>query len=198
MPSVVVTGGAGYLGSVITSRLLFGGWTVTVFDRLAGSGESLMGFASHPKFQLVAADVRDEGLLRTACDGASAVVHLAAVVGEAACAADQANARSINEGGTRAALAAAEAAGVRRLVMISTCATTVCESGCAGRRGRAASPTGNLRGVEGAGRADGARAFGTPADLRAEARNDLRTIAQDAFRPADQRHGPRCGARRRD
>jgi nucleoside-diphosphate-sugar epimerase len=121
MPSVVVTGGAGYLGSVITSRLLFGGWSVTVFDRLAGSGESLLGFASHPEFRLVAADVRDEDLLRTACAGASAVVHLAAVVGEAACAADEANARSINEGGTRAVLSAAEAAGIRRLVMISTC-----------------------------------------------------------------------------
>ncbi len=121
MRSVVVTGGAGYVGSVITSQLLFGGWAVTVLDTLAGSGESLLGFAGHQKFRLVAADVRDERVLRTVCAGASAVVHLAAVVGETACAADEANARSINEGGTRAVLSAADAAGVRRFVMISTC-----------------------------------------------------------------------------
>lgn len=121
MQSVVVTGGAGYVGSVITSQLLFGGWAVTVVDSLAGSGESLLGFASHPKFRIVAADVRDEDRLRTACAGASAVVHLAAVVGETACAADEANARSINEGGTRAVLSAAAAAGAGRIVMISTC-----------------------------------------------------------------------------
>jgi nucleoside-diphosphate-sugar epimerase len=121
MKSVVVTGGAGYVGSVITSHLLFAGWAVTVLDTLAGGGESLLGFAGHPGFRLVAADVRDEGQLRSTCADASAVVHLAAVVGETACAADEANARSINEGGTRAVLSAADNAGVRRLVMISTC-----------------------------------------------------------------------------
>jgi nucleoside-diphosphate-sugar epimerase len=65
--------------------------------------------------------VRDEEVLQTVCAGASGVVHLAAVVGETACAADKTNARSINEDGTRAVLSAAEAAGAGRLVIISTC-----------------------------------------------------------------------------
>jgi len=119
--SVLVTGGAGYVGSVITSHLLFAGWTVTVVDTLAGGAESLLGFVSHPEFRLLTGDVRDLDVMRTACAGVQAVVHLAAVVGEPACAADQANAQSINEGGTRTVLTAADAAGVRRLVSISTC-----------------------------------------------------------------------------
>ena len=44
MTRVVVTGGAGYVGSVVTAHLLLAGHPVVVLDTLAGSGESLLGF----------------------------------------------------------------------------------------------------------------------------------------------------------
>src|ERR1043166_2662925 len=121
MPQVVITGGAGYVGSVVTSHLLMSGWSVVVVDALAGGGESLLGFASHPLFRLVKGHVRDPQILQNTCRGAAAVVHLAAVVGEAACAVDDANAQAINVGGTLNVLAAAERSAVERLILISTC-----------------------------------------------------------------------------
>lgn len=121
MPRVVVTGGAGYVGSVLTGHLLMSGWSVVVVDALAGGGESLLGFASHPMFRLIPGDVRDSRSLDEACQGAQAVVHLAAVVGEGACAGDVDNARAINLGGTIGALAAAERSGIERFIFISTC-----------------------------------------------------------------------------
>jgi nucleoside-diphosphate-sugar epimerase len=118
---IVVTGGAGYVGSVIASHLLLNGSSVTVCDTLAGGGEALLGFIGHPRFRLATADVRDERALADAFADATAVVHLAAVVGEPACRIDPQHAEAINAGGTRTALAAAEGAGVKRFVMVSTC-----------------------------------------------------------------------------
>lgn len=119
--NVVVTGGAGYLGSVVTAHLLQAGHRVTVLDTLSGGGESLLAFAAHPCFRLATGDVRDQHDVRRAIAGADAVVHAAAVVGEPVCATDPDAARSINVGGTTAVAAAMEEAGVPRLVMISTC-----------------------------------------------------------------------------
>jgi nucleoside-diphosphate-sugar epimerase len=118
--TVVVTGGAGYLGSVVTAHLLLAGYAVVVVDWLAGGGEALLGFASHPRFRLVPADVRDDAV-RSVLDGAAAVVHLAGVVGEPACRVDPARARSINFEGTARMVAAAQSAGVGKLLFVSTC-----------------------------------------------------------------------------
>jgi nucleoside-diphosphate-sugar epimerase len=106
---------------VLTSHLLMAGWSVVVVDALAGGGESLLGFASHPLFRLVQGDVRDPRVLQDACRDAAAVVHLAAVVGETACAEDEANAYAINLGGTTGVLETAATAGIGRFILISTC-----------------------------------------------------------------------------
>src|SRR5229473_1046776 len=119
--TVVVTGGAGYVGSVVTAHLLMAGYRVVVVDRLAAGGESLLGFASHPAFRLLNADVRDARVRQDALQGADAVVHLAAVVGESACALDEAEAYSVNRDGTRSIVSAAEERGVARVILVSTC-----------------------------------------------------------------------------
>jgi nucleoside-diphosphate-sugar epimerase len=118
---VVVTGGAGYLGSVVVSHLLMEGAHVRVVDRLAGGGEALLGFYRHPRFELLAGDVRDTARMRQACREARAVVHLAAVVGEPACAVDEPASRAINTDGTRVMLDAAHEANVERFIYVSTC-----------------------------------------------------------------------------
>jgi nucleoside-diphosphate-sugar epimerase len=118
---VVVTGGAGYIGSVVTAHLLANGMDVTVFDSLVYGCESLLAFFGHPRFRFLKGDVRQRESLVEAFTGADAVIHLAAIVGEAACAIDEQAAWSVNFGGAEAALAAARACGVPRFVFVSTC-----------------------------------------------------------------------------
>lgn len=118
---VVVTGGAGYVGSVVSAHLLAAGWEVTVLDKLVYGGEALLGLFANPCFRLIAGDVQDPGALRRALDGASAAVHLAAVVGEAAYAVDPESAWSINFEGTRQTLAVVRESALERFLLVSTC-----------------------------------------------------------------------------
>jgi nucleoside-diphosphate-sugar epimerase len=86
---ILVTGGAGYIGSLLTAELLRSGYRVTVVDSLLYSGESLLGFFAHPGFHFVKADVTEPGAVRAALPRdwpkPEAVVHLAAIVGFPAC-----------------------------------------------------------------------------------------------------------------
>jgi nucleoside-diphosphate-sugar epimerase len=118
---VVVTGGAGYVGSVVTSHLLMAGFQVVVVDRMAAGGESLLGFVHRPDFELLVGDIRDSDVLDRALAGSAAVVHLAAIVGERACEVDQDEARSINLDGARSVLRAAARQHVARTVLVNTC-----------------------------------------------------------------------------
>jgi nucleoside-diphosphate-sugar epimerase len=86
---ILITGGAGYIGSLLTSELLRAGNYVTVVDNLLYGGESLMGFLAHPDFHFTKADVTEPGSVRPALSRAwpkpDAVVHLAGIVGFPAC-----------------------------------------------------------------------------------------------------------------
>ena len=88
-PHILVTGGAGYIGSVLTAELLRTGHRVTVVDSLLFGGESLTPFLHHPDFHFVKADVTEPRAIREAVKGdwetPAAVVHLAAIVGFPAC-----------------------------------------------------------------------------------------------------------------
>jgi nucleoside-diphosphate-sugar epimerase len=85
----VITGGAGYIGSLLTSELLRANWRVTVLDSLLFGGESLVPFLHHPNFHLVKADVTEPRTVKDSLKGdwpkPEAVVHLAAIVGFPAC-----------------------------------------------------------------------------------------------------------------
>ncbi len=86
---VLMTGGAGYIGSLLTAELLRAGYRVTVVDALLYGGESLLGFLAHPNFHFVKADVTEPGAVRSALPRdwpkPQAVIHLAAIVGFPAC-----------------------------------------------------------------------------------------------------------------
>jgi nucleoside-diphosphate-sugar epimerase len=118
---VTVTGGAGYIGSTLVYHLLAQGSEVTVLDRLFYGGEPLTPLIGDPRFRLMVGDVRDEAALRRAMTGADAVVHLAAIVGDPACAANEELSWSINRDGVQAALRVAAECGVGRFVFSSTC-----------------------------------------------------------------------------
>ncbi|HOU27862.1 MAG TPA: UDP-glucose 4-epimerase GalE [Thermoleophilia bacterium] len=117
---ILVTGGAGYIGSVIVSRLTARGHHVVVYDDLSrGHRAAVAGGVP-----LVDGDVRDAGAVRDALleGGCEAVVHMAALAEVAESVAEPARYRSVNVDGTAAVLAAARAADVDRLVFSSTAA----------------------------------------------------------------------------
>ena len=119
---VLVTGGAGYVGSALVPVLLEAGSRVRVLDALAvGDGTSLDELRDRDGFELMVGDVRVEELRRTALEGVDAVVHLAAIVGDPACARQPDTARAVNLDASRALLAEAAERGVGRFVFASTC-----------------------------------------------------------------------------
>jgi nucleoside-diphosphate-sugar epimerase len=103
---VLVTGGAGYVGSSAVRHLLKSGHEVRVLDLLLRGGQSLVAVCQYPGFEIVVADVRDHRVAADAVKGCDAILHLAAVVGTPAC--DQAPiaAKETNVGATEALLAA--------------------------------------------------------------------------------------------
>ena len=119
--SVLVVGGAGYIGSVLVRHLLAEGYRVRVLDSLLFGKKPLQDLLPQPRFQLIEADAcRPETLFR-ATEGVDAVVHLAAVVGDPACDLDPEAARRTNYAATQLVAEACLKFGVRRMVFASTC-----------------------------------------------------------------------------
>lgn len=93
---VLVTGGAGYLGSVLCEHLLDAGCRVTVIDNLTYGQHSLFHLCANPRFEFVFGDVRDETLMHSLVKETDVLIPLAAVVGAPACDRDPWRARSVN------------------------------------------------------------------------------------------------------
>ena len=85
MTSVLITGGAGYLGSVLTEVLLNKGYRVTVLDNLIYKQTSVAPFAYHPNFDFVLGDVTNESTLKPLVESHDVIIPLAAIVGMPAC-----------------------------------------------------------------------------------------------------------------
>jgi nucleoside-diphosphate-sugar epimerase len=118
---VLVTGGAGYIGSVLVRQLLSKGFEVRAFDSLKFGGEALYDVSQNPKFELVKGDIRDKEAIKKAMEGIYAVAHLAAIVGDPACKKFADEAREVNGQASKDVFDIAEAAGVKRFVFASTC-----------------------------------------------------------------------------
>ncbi|HXG13433.1 MAG TPA: NAD(P)-dependent oxidoreductase [Gemmataceae bacterium] len=95
---VLVTGGLGYIGSILCEHLLDRGFRVTALDNLRyGIGQQgLFHLCANPSFDFIKGDVRDEALMKTVLRQADVIIHLAAVVGAPACDRDPALATSVN------------------------------------------------------------------------------------------------------
>jgi nucleoside-diphosphate-sugar epimerase len=121
---IVVTGGAGYIGSLLAAELLRSGYQVTVLDKLLFGGDSLVGSLSHPNFNFIKADVWEPRSLREVLKVGpkpDAVVHLAAIVGFPACqAVGKAVAWRYNVDATQRVFEQAEELGVERFLFSST------------------------------------------------------------------------------
>jgi len=98
---VLVTGAAGYLGSVLCEVLLREGFQVTALDNLMYNQNSLFHLCANPNFEFKRGDARDEGLVKSLVSDADAIIPLAAIVGAGACDRDPWASESINLGAIR-------------------------------------------------------------------------------------------------
>jgi nucleoside-diphosphate-sugar epimerase len=118
---VLVTGGAGYIGSVLVRQLLGKGYNVRAFDNLNFGGDALYDVMLHPNFEFQKGDVRNDADIETALEGVDAIAHLAAIVGDPACKKFSDDANTTNWDGSVALFEAAEQKGIKRFVFASTC-----------------------------------------------------------------------------
>ena len=117
---ILVTGGAGYLGTHLVPMLLEKGYQVRLFDAFNWGLRPILHFAAHPLLEIQTGDVRNREQVRDAMKGCDVVMHLAAIVGYPACAADPDRAYSTNVLGTKNIV---EELGGRRLIFASTGST---------------------------------------------------------------------------
>jgi nucleoside-diphosphate-sugar epimerase len=114
---VLITGGAGYVGSALTPRLLGAGYDVVVYDLMYFGSDHL---PNHPKLTVVQADIRDTAKFRWACEGVDAVIHLACISNDPSFELDESLSKTINYDCFEPMVAAAKGAGVRRFIYAST------------------------------------------------------------------------------
>jgi len=98
---ILITGGAGFVGSVLTPMLLNNGYSVRVYDNLMYGIGGIINCFNDSKFDFVEGDIVDKDKLARAVDGCDAVIHLAALVGFPACKRDSELAWKVNVLGSR-------------------------------------------------------------------------------------------------
>jgi nucleoside-diphosphate-sugar epimerase len=121
MQKVLVTGGAGYIGSVLVRILLNKGYRVRALDSLKFGGDALYDVAQHPNFEFMKGDVRVGADIDKALEGIDYIAHLAAIVGDPACSKFPDEAKEVNWTASVNLFDKAEKAGIKRFVFASTC-----------------------------------------------------------------------------
>ena len=119
--TVLVTGGAGYIGSHLVGRLLTSGHQVRVLDNLTFGGLGILPHLSHRRFEFQHGDLLKQSDLKKALSGVGQIVHLAAIVGDPACAQKPDLAHEVNTDGASHLQDLAVTKGVKRFVFASTC-----------------------------------------------------------------------------
>jgi nucleoside-diphosphate-sugar epimerase len=118
--NVMVTGGAGYVGSVLVPRLLAAGHAVTVLDLYLYGDDVLDGARGHPRLREIKGDIRDAKAVADALKGCDCVLHLACISNDPSYDLDPALGKSINHDAFRPLVRAAKAAGVKRFIFASS------------------------------------------------------------------------------
>lgn len=119
---VLITGGCGYLGTILTHQLLEDvGNKVRVVDSLFYGGEHMLPFVGHERFHFMNGDIRDPAVVENAVQGMDSIVHLAALVGEPLCNRFPSEAVEINYASTIRLADACARTGAKRFLIASTC-----------------------------------------------------------------------------
>lgn len=120
--SVLIIGGAGYIGPVITSELLGAGYKVGCLDLLLYQNQPcVVPFLSNPGYRFTYGDMRDRAALDRALEGVTDVVLLAGLVGDPITARYPEVARAVNDEGVQGSLDYLEGKGLDRVIFVSTC-----------------------------------------------------------------------------
>lgn len=118
MKNILITGGAGYVGNVLTPKLLAAGYNVRVYDILYFDKKTLP--LSHPNLEVIEADIRDTGTFSKACEGIDTVLHLACISNDPSFELDGGLSKSINYDCFEDMVIAAKQAKVKRFVYCSS------------------------------------------------------------------------------
>jgi nucleoside-diphosphate-sugar epimerase len=121
MIKILISGGAGYIGSVLARLLLSRGYHVRIIDNLRYGGETIIELMNYKNFEFVKGDIRAKDDLKKALKNIDYVVHLAAIVGDPACAKEPDLARETNYEASKQFYDLANKMGVKRFVYASTC-----------------------------------------------------------------------------
>ena len=121
MKKVLVTGGAGYIGSALVRLLLSANYKVRILDNLAFGGESIVELINNDNFEFIKGDIRNKKDLKKAMQDIDYVAHLASIVGDPACALNPELTKDINLNGAKLTYEMANEAGVSKFVFASTC-----------------------------------------------------------------------------
>jgi nucleoside-diphosphate-sugar epimerase len=119
--TVLVLGGAGYIGSCLVRKLLAAGRSVRVMDSLVYGDDAIRDILGHPNLTLQVGDCRRIQDLVAAVKGVDSIVHLAAIVGDPACEVDPQTSLEINYLATRMLIEVAKGSGIRHFVFASSC-----------------------------------------------------------------------------
>lgn len=118
---VLLIGGAGYLGSVLSRKLLDRGYKVKVLDNLTYRDEGIKDLYENKNFDFLKGDIRNISNIVEAIKGVDAVVHLAAIVGDPACIANPEETLEINYLATKNIVETCKYFQVNRFLFSSTC-----------------------------------------------------------------------------
>lgn len=119
--NILITGGAGYIGSVLSRELLKKGYTVRVLDNLTYGDEGIKDLLQEKNFEFKKGDIRDISAVADAVKGIDAVIHLAAIVGDQASALNPETTLEINYLATKTLAEACKYGKVQRFLFASTC-----------------------------------------------------------------------------
>jgi nucleoside-diphosphate-sugar epimerase len=119
--TILVVGGAGYIGTILVSKLLAHGCSVRVLDSLLYGDEAIRPLLTHSNLEFLKGDCRNIQDVVRAMNNVGSIIHLAAIVGDPACAAEDENAFQINYAATRMMLEIAKGNGIQRFIFASSC-----------------------------------------------------------------------------
>ena len=175
-PIILITGGAGYVGSNLIRDALASGYSVRCLDILVYGGRSVVGLVNHPDFELIKGDVRKKDDIELALEGVDAVVHLAAIVGDLQCQAAPKSSYQINFQGTQLLAEAAKKKGIKRFVFASTCSNYgIADTNVPADEKRELNPVSLY------------------AELKIDCENYLLSLKDDSFHPTMLRYGTAFG-----
>lgn len=117
---VLITGGAGYVGSVLTPQLLQAGYEIVVYDTMFFGSEGLDAVRNNPALTIVEGDIRDTAAFTKALSGCDAVIHLACISNDPSFELDEGLSQSINFDCFEPMVVAAKKAGIRRFIYASS------------------------------------------------------------------------------